>query len=268
MSKAQLNEYLASLRNNPGKGDTQSQPSRSRAEDSDDRGSTPLVRALKEKYGSGNTNAGYVDVGVAKGGQSPTKKALPPVPGVKSDTSTGWKVGAKAAVYEERRQIPETDPYPPEGRKSPTKINDFWTTGIVRPLPAAPRLGNSNEPDPRDELRMPMGTMSLNDSKNTPPAILNSPIDLSSVPKISVPSVNVPSIDVPSSSSPPALPEKIQKSWPGNVHVRSKSSPALLCAVCTKPIAGRIVTAIGSRFHPECFRCDKCRTELVIPSFE
>jgi hypothetical protein len=35
--------------------------------------------------------------------------------------------------------------------------------------------------------------------------------------------------------------------------------------MCTKPIAGRIVTAIGSRFHPDCFRCDKCCTELVIP---
>jgi hypothetical protein len=47
------------------------------------------------------------------------------------------------------------------------------------------------------------------------------------------------------------------------LHVRSKSLPALYCAVCTKPIAGRIVTAIGQRFHPDCFRCDKCRTELV-----
>jgi hypothetical protein len=47
--------------------------------------------------------------------------------------------------------------------------------------------------------------------------------------------------------------------------VRSKSGPTLFCAICDKPIAGRIVTAIGSRFHPECFRCTTCRTELVRP---
>ena len=269
MSKAQLNDYLASLRNTPhnnNTGHTRSQPSRSSTEDSDDRSSTPLVRALKEKYGSGNTNAGYVDVGVTpKGRQSPTKRALPPVPGVKSDQSTGWRVTPKAAGgYEERKEIPEEIPYVQEGRRSPTKRNDFWTTGVVRPLPAAPRTGNNNKPDPRDELRMPINAMSINDSQQAPPTIASPSINVPSIPTVSVPSINAPSINVPSSSSPPTLPDKPEKSWPSTVHVRSKSSPALLCAMCTKPIAGRIVTAIGSRFHPDCFRCDKCRTELVI----
>src|SRR5271170_8016803 len=266
MSKTQLNDYLASLRNAPhnNTGDTRSQPSRSSTEDSDDRGSTPLVRALKEKYGSGNTNAGNVDVGVApKGRKSPTKRALPPVPGVKSDQSTGWRVGQKGA--EERKEIPEEIPYVQEGRRSPTKRNDFWSTGVVRPLPVAPRTGNNNKPDPRDELRMPISTMSINGSKQTPSTVASPSINVSSVPAVSVPSINAPSINVPSSSSPPTLPDKPEKSWPSTVHVRSKSSPALLCAMCTKPIAGRIVTAIGSRFHPECFRCDKCSTELVNP---
>jgi hypothetical protein len=89
-------------------------------------------------------------------------------------------------------------------------------------------------------------------------------------PAPSIPSINVPSISVPSDSSSariPEVPPKAERSWP-NIHVRSKGSAALLCAICSKPIAGRIVTAIGSRFHPECFRCDTCNTELVCPCFD
>src|SRR5438045_2589076 len=92
MSKSQLDAYLASLRNNRNNGQPRNKGRESSEEDSDTRGSTPLVRALKERYGSGNTTAGYVDVGMSKGRESPTKRALPPVPG-KSENSTGWRVG-------------------------------------------------------------------------------------------------------------------------------------------------------------------------------
>jgi hypothetical protein len=266
MSKIQLEEYLASLRNDRTTGQPRKPSRTSSEEDSDGRGSTPLVRALKERYGSGNTTAGYVDVGVSKGGRdSPTKRALPPVPG-KSENPTGWRIGRGNNSQDERREEKRREdiPYPQERSSSPTKRNDFWSTGVVRPLPAAPK-SSQGKPDPRDELRMPsIDNLSITDSKQTPPTI-NAPSI--AAPTVSVPSINVPSINVPSSSSPPPVTDthsQPEKSWP-NLHVRSKSSPALYCEVCTKPISGRIVTAIGCRFHPDCFRCNKCRTELVPP---
>ena len=261
MSKSQLTDYLASLRNKRNNGQPQNKHRESSEEESDGRGSTPLVQALKERYGSGNTTAGYVDVGMSKGKESPTKRALPPVPG-KSENSTGWKVGQRNGQDAKRDDKKREEPQ--ERSSSSTKQNDFWTTGVVRPLPAAPKSG-SNKPDPRDELRMPIESLSLDNSRSNPPSINAPSINAPSVssPRVSVPSINAPSINVPSSSSPSDIMDnQPTKTWP-NVHVRSRSSPALLCAVCNKSIAGRIVTAVGSRFHPECFRCDKCNTELV-----
>lgn len=43
--------------------------------------------------------------------------------------------------------------------------------------------------------------------------------------------------------------------------------PTARCESCTLPIAGRIVTAAGSRFHPECFICSHCQTPLECVAF-
>ncbi|KAJ9272096.1 hypothetical protein DTO212C5_1859 [Paecilomyces variotii] len=43
--------------------------------------------------------------------------------------------------------------------------------------------------------------------------------------------------------------------------------PTATCAACTLPIAGKIVTAAGSRFHPECFTCHHCGTALECVAF-
>lgn len=40
-----------------------------------------------------------------------------------------------------------------------------------------------------------------------------------------------------------------------------------LCTACALPIAGRIVSAAGSRFHPECFRCHHCSEALECVAF-
>ena len=40
-----------------------------------------------------------------------------------------------------------------------------------------------------------------------------------------------------------------------------------LCAHCALPIAGRVLTAAGERFHPECFRCHQCGTNLECVAF-
>jgi len=264
MTRSQLDDYLASLRAE--QGDMSPRHSREASYEEAERWKrTPLVRALKERYGGGNTPVPYVDVSSPKGRESPTKRSLPPIPGVKSENASGWRRHRSTPSNESQNDVPTQKRFDGQDRSpSPPAANDFWTTGVPptiitsharghRPLPLDPR-------DPRDELRMPaIDELSLEENKPAP--TINVPVI--NAPSDSVPSLNVPSINIPGDSEhdteESARPEK---SWP-NIHVRPKGSPALFCAVCDRPIAGRIVTAIGHRFHPNCFRCHTCRTELV-----
>ncbi|KAE8152138.1 hypothetical protein BDV25DRAFT_151637 [Aspergillus avenaceus] len=43
--------------------------------------------------------------------------------------------------------------------------------------------------------------------------------------------------------------------------------PTAKCESCSLPISGKIVTAAGSRFHPECFMCFHCQTPLECVAF-
>ncbi|PYH42112.1 LIM domain protein [Aspergillus saccharolyticus JOP 1030-1] len=43
--------------------------------------------------------------------------------------------------------------------------------------------------------------------------------------------------------------------------------PTAKCESCSLPIAGKIVTAAGTRFHPECFVCHHCQTALECVAF-
>lgn len=43
--------------------------------------------------------------------------------------------------------------------------------------------------------------------------------------------------------------------------------PTATCAACSLPIAGKIVTAAGTRLHPECFVCHHCQTQLECVAF-
>jgi len=260
MSKSQLDEYLASLRK--AQPVMQSRHSReSSYGDPDEQRNTPLVRALKERYGSGNTTVPYVDVSSPKGRESPTKRSLPPLPGAKSENAFSWrrhqKSPSKESQYDDYRQ---NDYAEPERSPSPPKRNDFWSTGIPPTIITSPTRGQRPlPPDPRDDLRMPaIDEISLEENKPAPPTdvpVLNTPSD-------TVPSLNIPSINVPDEPAESTASSKVERALP-NIYVRSKFSPTLLCDVCDRPIAGRIVTAVGHRFHPECFRCDVCQTELV-----
>ncbi|KAL4920235.1 hypothetical protein BDW62DRAFT_176981 [Aspergillus aurantiobrunneus] len=43
--------------------------------------------------------------------------------------------------------------------------------------------------------------------------------------------------------------------------------PTASCESCSLPIAGKVVTASGTRFHPECFTCYHCQTALECVAF-
>jgi LIM domain len=89
------------------------------------------------------------------------------------------------------------------------------------------------------------------------------------------PTINI-SIDSPTSSSTRPLPKPGSKartfrptpSLPPSSHSNlSGRTNAVLCHSCAFPIAGRIVTAAGGRFHPECFRCYHCSEALECVAF-
>lgn len=128
----------------------------------------------------------------------------------------------------------------------------------------------------------------------SPPVAINVS-DTSSIPSINVANeeTSPPSISVSAAAPPIAamepigdrsarpLPEpgsKIQEdsnSKPANRSSRSSwispyirtGVPSAACATCGLQISGRIVTACGSRFHPECFKCHHCNTGLECVAF-
>ena len=106
------------------------------------------------------------------------------------------------------------------------------------------------------------------------------------IPKINAPSISVtpsiPSINVdgPSASSRPLPHPKSHahkpfpraNTMPVASNNRSHWTPTkvrtgALCQSCALPISGRIVSAAGSRFHPECFLCHHCGEHLECVAF-
>ncbi|KAH0545018.1 hypothetical protein FGG08_000944 [Glutinoglossum americanum] len=129
-----------------------------------------------------------------------------------------------------------------------------------------------------------------NSSPVTPPIQVN---DSSSIPVINIPdvpsiSVATPTINEPSaqstSSSASKRPLPKPKSnpfsrplphasastpMPSSTPHYSLSSrrPTASCKQCQLPIAGRVVSAAGQRFHPECFSCFHCGEGLECVAF-
>ncbi|EAT85761.2 hypothetical protein SNOG_07110 [Parastagonospora nodorum SN15] len=102
-------------------------------------------------------------------------------------------------------------------------------------------------------------------------------------PTINAPSISVtptvPSINVNGStgSTRPLPDPKHHSSRPfgrggATTNTRGHWTPTnvrtgALCTQCALPIAGRIVSAAGSRFHPECFACYQCGEHLECVAF-
>lgn len=62
---------------------------------------------------------------------------------------------------------------------------------------------------------------------------------------------------VPQIRTQPVTPSKAS---PGPTRIHTNS--AILCAGCTNPIIGRIVSAMNQRWHPQCFMCGVCNELL------
>lgn len=164
------------------------------------------------------------------------------------------------------------------------------TPSIRNDMPPIPTIAFNDQP--------PVPSISVNDA----PSISITPSGPSHIPSISVdaPSISVsppavPTISIDDGSMPAAHPRhpstQSQRPLPAPSRHRphpthTNTSPAafggsrshampmptsrtggVLCTTCALPIAGRIVTAAGSRFHPECFRCYVCSEALECVAF-
>ena len=91
-----------------------------------------------------------------------------------------------------------------------------------------------------------------------PPAIqINEPVDQSVLMNNS----SVPQRPLPRHAATSPLPKSTPHYTPS---IRQSGA---LCAHCALPIAGRILSAAGERFHPGCFVCNQCHTNLELVAF-
>lgn len=151
---------------------------------------------------------------------------------------------------------------------------------------AAPPVPTINLPDDGQVAQPPPPTIVLPDerpgsvmtscrSEPPTPAINVEPPSIA-INGVDAPSINVSGPDPPSitlnDNATPAAPRPL----PTHAHRVQKSSlhytPSLrssgaLCAHCALPIAGRVLSAAGERFHPGCFICHACGTNLECVAF-
>lgn len=199
-------------------------------------------------------------------------------------------------VPEVKAPEPSTQPraYPPSPPKSssapivPTINMPDEPFGKKR-SPAQPPIPVINVPDdpprsrPQSSANPPIPSISVGDGPSIP--TINAP-DAPSISVSSAPGNStrpLPTINAPSSDSARPLPDPRSASkgrpLPRKVHTAPTSLPqghwtpsgaaktSALCEACALPIAGRIVSAAGARFHPECFRCYHCGEALECVAF-
>ncbi|CAO2650445.1 Nn.00g017370.m01.CDS01 [Neocucurbitaria sp. VM-36] len=158
-------------------------------------------------------------------------------------------------------------------RPNPAKAPSISVT------PHIPGISISESPAPsrRDNVKVPsiavthdIPVISINES---PALDRGSKVNAPSIPSINV---NGPTGFGPAASTRPLPNPKhhIAKShsYNGTATPRTHWTPTTVrtgavCTQCALPIAGRIVSAAGSRFHPECFACYQCGEHLECVAF-
>ncbi|ETN36591.1 uncharacterized protein HMPREF1541_08869 [Cyphellophora europaea CBS 101466] len=152
---------------------------------------------------------------------------------------------------------------------------------LPRPLPSTNQTVNSAPAVPTIQLPPETNVPTIHVDSGEAPSIAVSPPAIN----LSGPTVNVAAPEEGSTSSKPAprpLPKHASTS-PANMTSNKRlpwlrsgvpGAPTVSCSSCSLPISGRIVTASGShngslkaRFHPECFSCHHCQTNLECVAF-
>ncbi|KAK2760833.1 hypothetical protein FQN54_002072 [Arachnomyces sp. PD_36] len=222
--------------------------------------------------------------------QPPVKEAAEEVP-----TKDGKEIRGEDIRAATSRKLKDRNPNLPR----PTAVSDRPGRPIVSfdPTWKSPEEQARERSEESLDQTLPNNTGST--TKDAPPIpTINAPED-PPIPTINLPGEEpeAPSISVSSvptiSAMEPVSEENNKKTRPApiprgkghdKVHIPGRSStsssrgswyspytrsgvPTATCAQCVLPISGRIVTAAGSRFHPECFSCHHCNTPLECVAF-
>lgn len=193
----------------------------------------------------------------------------PPVPKVKSySRPLNRSEQSSVSVSVSKPPIPERSPLRQASGSTPPLPSITFTDSAPEISFTRPPIPVINLPDDPPARSIPIiaidvPSININGAAPAPPTIA-----LNGTPSISI------SSDTAISSSRP-LPKPGAKGRPfrpapppsqsgTNSSVRGAT---VLCHACAFPIAGRIVTAAGCRFHPGCFRCHHCSEALECVAF-
>lgn len=225
-----------------------------------------------------------------------------PLPNITSSRKVNTPVQPAAApiptinVYQAPSARPKPAPTPPIPTISVSEMPSISVSGpsdrgssmktpsigVTPPIPSISVSGYTASNRAR-EVKPP----SISVTPDIPTISVSESPALSRGPTINAPSISVtpsvPSISVngPSGFGPAASTRPLPNpqhhnakshSYNGTASPRTHWTPTTvrtgaLCTQCALPIAGRIVSAAGSRFHPECFTCYQCGEHLECVAF-
>ncbi|KAF2862744.1 hypothetical protein K470DRAFT_212000 [Piedraia hortae CBS 480.64] len=151
---------------------------------------------------------------------------------------------------------------------------------MVSDRPGRPIVSFDRDWKPKEESpkRPPIPIICVPDE---PPSIPTIQVD-DSTPSIQIttdPSPPVPTICLPDEEPQPPKGGPTTRPRPIHAHTTGalkstphttpwiSSSSSIHCASCSEPIAGRILSAADHRFHPSCFVCHQCGTNLELVAF-
>lgn len=188
----------------------------------------------------------------------PKPSSAPPLPTINIQETPSISVSAPSGSFSlKNRKLPSVSvtPVPTISvNESPVSSRGPRNTGTpsISVAPSIPTIAVSESPAPS------------RGSKANPRSTSVTP---------SIPSINVDA--PPTSTRPLPVPGKSKTPFArGNATTTSRSHwtptsvrTGALCEQCALPIAGRIVSAAGVRFHPECFQCHHCGEHLECVAF-
>ncbi|KAJ5972203.1 uncharacterized protein N7479_002121 [Penicillium vulpinum] len=161
----------------------------------------------------------------------------------------------------------------------PTAVSDR----VGRPIVSFDRTWKPSDQPKPDRPTLPVIEIAPPTIEVSAPSIEVSeppPIPVINIPDIKVPTIS--EIEAPSKQQTRPVPQSTRScptkpGFPKQQGSDSKSRwyspyirsgvPTARCELCTLSISGKIVTAGGCRFHPECFTCFHCHTALECVAF-
>ncbi|KAF2761624.1 hypothetical protein EJ05DRAFT_507273 [Pseudovirgaria hyperparasitica] len=230
----------------------------------------PKEVELKEEKSNASAKADTIRSSTSKMSASPLKAiSAPAVPTLHSDNSKPVK--SKEPALPPIKTFPKYDhtkshssSVPTIGEMPPIPVicapDDMPTRTISTPedkLPPSLTIGiDSSGPSPASSTVNSVPTFSFDQSPSKPSTKTSGPGSVKSP---------VRPLPVPSQATKAS-------SWGPNNTSRSHWTPTtvrtgVLCNSCALPISGRIVSAAGQRFHPECFSCHHCAEKLECVAF-